>query len=230
MTTTIITENVERVKLRIDAAAQRSGRCFKDISIVAVTKSAKVPQILEARDAGLSIFAESRVQEAMEKIPQVSAEWHMIGHLQSNKLKSALSLVQTIQSVDSVWLAQKINEELLPENKTVSVLLEVNVSGEDEKYGFGPEDIYAAVEGLRPLTQVFVKGLMGIAPNVTEEAPKREAFKKLKNIFIVLKAMKSERFEMRTLSMGMSDDFEIAVEEGSNMVRLGRAIFGDRKK
>jgi len=126
-------------------------------------------------------------------------------------------------------LAEKINEELLAQNKMMPVLLEVNVSQEEKKHGFSPEEIYGAIDLIAPLTQIYVKGLMGIAPNVAEETPKREAFKKLKKIFIVLKALKSERLQMQTLSMGMSDDFEIAIEEGSTMVRLGRAIFGDRK-
>ena len=230
MIMTAIRENVEQIKQRIDAAAIRSGRSLKDVALVAVTKNASVAQILEAQEAGLGIFAENRVQDAMEKIPQVNAQWHMIGHLQSNKVKPALSLFQMIQSVDTVRLAEKIQEELLPENRIMPVLLEVNVSGESRKHGFSPENIYSAVEELAPLTQVHVKGLMGIAPNVLEEAPKREAFKKLKNIFVVLKALKSERLQMQTLSMGMSADFEIAIEEGSNLVRLGRAIFGDRKK
>ena len=204
MTTTAITENVEQVKQRIDAAAQRSGRSSKDVTVVAVTKSASVGQILEAQQAGLSVFGESRVQDAMEKIAQVPAEWHMIGHLQSNKVKPALGLFQMIQSVDSVRLAQKMNEELLIENKMMPVLLELNVSGEAQKHGFGPEEIYSAVDVIKPLTQIFVKGVMGVAPNVAIEAPRREAFKKLKNIFIVLKALKSDRFQMQTLSICQS--------------------------
>ena len=230
MVMTAITENIERVKQRLEAAAGRSGRALKDIAIVAVTKSANVERILEAQRAGLTQFGENRVQEASEKIPLVPAEWHMIGHLQSNKIKPALGLFQMIQSVDTVRLAEKINAELLVENKTMSVLLQVNVSGEGQKSGFGAEEIYSAVEKIKPLTQLIVQGVMGMAPLSDDEGPKREAFKKLKNVFIVLKAMKTERFRMQTLSMGMSDDFEIAVEEGSNLVRLGRAIFGDGKK
>jgi PLP dependent protein len=230
MVTAGIKENVERVREEIAAAAQRTGRQTSDIVLCAVTKGASVAQILEAKEAGITVFAENRVQEAQEKIAQVPAEWHMIGHLQSNKIKPALALFQAIQSVDTLRLAEKLNEELLAEGRTLPVLLEVNVSGEEQKHGFSPMDIYSAVDGLAPLTQLQVKGLMGIAPNVAEEAPKREAFKKLKSLSIVLKGMKKERLEMRTLSMGMSDDYVIAIEEGSNFVRLGRAIFGERKK
>lgn len=227
---TSIRENIEQLRQRIDAAAQRSGRSASDIRLVGVTKGASVGKILEAKEAGLDCFAENRIQDALEKVPQVQAEWHLIGHLQTNKIKPALSLFQMIQSVDSVRLAEKLNQELLAENRVLPVLLEVNVSGEDQKQGFDPIEIYTAIESLAPLTQIEVRGLMGIAPNVPDEGPKREAFKKLKNIFVVFKGMKRERFLMQTLSMGMSDDFEIAIEEGSNLVRVGRAIFGGRRK
>ena len=184
---------------------------------------------MEAQQAGLTIFAENRVQDAIEKVPLVPAEWHMVGHLQTNKIKTALGLFQCLQSVDSVRLAREVNEYLLSENRVLPVLLEVNISGEKQKFGFEPDEIYSAVDELAPLMQLQVRGLMGIAPNVPDDAPRREAFKKLKNIFIVLKGLKNERLQMQTLSMGMSDDFEIAIEEGSNMVRLGRVIFGRKK-
>ena len=226
MIMTAIKENIEQVRERISAAAQRSGRTAADVAVVAVTKSADVGSILEAQQAGITTFAENRVQDAMEKVPQVpGVQWHMVGHLQSNKIKTALGLSHCIQSVDSVRLAKEINQHLLAEDRLLPVLLEVNISGEKQKFGFEPEQIYSAVEEFAPLTQILVQGVMGIAPNVAEEGPKRAAFKKLKNIFIVLKGLKRERLQMQTLSMGMSDDFEVAVEEGSNMLRLGRAIF-----
>ncbi len=225
MMTVAIKENIERVRGRVDAAAQRSGRSLKDITIVAVTKSASVEQILEAREAGLTVFAENRVQDAQAKIPSVPAEWHMIGHLQSNKIKAALPLFQCVQSVDSVRLAREINEALLPENRVLPVLLEVNISGEKQKFGFDPMEVYSAVDGIKALTQLHVQGIMGIAPNTEDMEARRASFKKLKGVFTVLKSMKSERFEMKWLSMGMSDDFETAVEEGSNMLRLGRVLF-----
>ena len=230
MIATAVRENIEQVRERISAAAQKSGRTLSDIAIVAVTKSANVGQIQEAQQAGLTIFAENRVQDAAEKIPQAPAQWHMIGHLQTNKIKTALGLFQCVQSVDSVRLAREIDQALLQENRTLPVLLEVNISGEKQKFGFEPEQIYSAVDEIKLLTQLEVRGVMGIAPNTAEEGSKREAFKKLKNIFIVLKGMKGERLCLQTLSMGMSDDFEIAIEEGSNMVRLGRVIFKGGKK
>ena len=225
MIMTSIKENIERVRERVDAAAKRSGRSLNDVAIVAVTKSASVEQILEAQQLGITIFAENRIQDAMIKIPQAQAEWHMIGHLQSNKIKSALGLFQMIQSIDSVRLAREVNEALIPENRVLPVLLEVNISGEKQKFGFEPDEIYSAVDEIKPLAQLAVQGVMGIAPNTEDAEVRRASFKKLKGVFTVLKAMKGERFQMRHLSMGMSDDFEIAIEEGSTMVRLGRALF-----
>lgn len=220
-----IKEKLASVNQRLEKAALRSGRSLKDITIIAVTKGAAAEAVLEAREAGISVFAENRVQEALLKVPQVTAEWHMIGHLQSNKVRPALELFQMIQSVDTLRLAEKIHEEALVMGRVVPVLLEVNISGEAQKYGFKPEEIYSAAEGTAAFSQLKVMGLMGLAPAGAEEAPKRDAFKKLRNLFSVCKTLKNKNIEMKHLSMGMSDDFEMAVEEGSNMVRLGRVLF-----
>ena len=220
-----IKEKLQAVQGRLEKAAARSGRPTKDITLVAVTKGAKLEAILEAREGGVGVFAENRVQEALTKVPQVASEWHMVGHLQSNKVRAALSLFQMIQSVDSLRLAENIDDEALALNRVVPVLLEVNISGETQRYGFKPEEIYSAVEGVAAFPQLRVMGLMGIAPTGPDEATKREAFKKLRNLFSVCKTLKNKNIEMKHLSMGMSDDFEMAVEEGSNMIRLGRALF-----
>ena len=225
----LVKENLEKLHERISLAAKKSGRSAEDIALVAVTKGAALPAILEAQACGVKIFAENRVQDAQEKIPVApNAEWHMIGHLQSNKIKPCLGLFHCVQSVDSVRLAERIQAELLTENRVFPVLLEVNVSGEAQKHGFHPEEIYAAADSIRALTQLEVRGVMGIAPNTSDMEALRAAFKKLKGVFTVLKSMKSERFQMQTLSMGMSDDFEVAIEEGSNMIRVGRALFGGK--
>lgn len=226
-----IKENFERLQTRISAAAQKSARAAGDISFVAVTKNVPVQAILEAQACGIGLFAENRVQDAEAKIPLIpGAGWHMVGHLQTNKIKAALGLFQCVQSVDSVRLASQIHEALLPENRVLPVLLEVQLSPEPQKFGFKPEEIYAAVDAIRPFTSLEVQGVMGIAPNTDDGQVRRDAFKKLKGVFTVLKSMKSERFEMKILSMGMSDDFEIAIEEGSNMVRIGRALFSGKNK
>lgn len=225
-----IAERVKQIRERIEAAAVKSGRTANDITIVGVTKGVSVEAVVEARAAGISILGENRVQEAEEKVLQVPGEWHLIGHLQSNKVHRALELFSTVQSVDSVRLAEKINESALALGKIVPIFLEINISGEEQKYGFKPEDIYGAGDGIAPLSNIQVTGLMGIAPNSPDTQERRASFKKLKNIFGVCKSMKIENFQMKFLSMGMSDDFETAIEEGSNMLRLGRSIFGERKK
>lgn len=227
-TTTGFKERLERVQGAMDEAARKSGRSLKDITLVAVTKHASQELILEAQSAGLTLFGESKVQEAEAKILSVNVpgvQWHMIGHLQSNKVKTAVSLFSLIESVDSVRLAKNISDTSLAENKVASILLEINISGELQKYGFKPEELYTAIEEVAELPGVRVLGLMGIAPQSADPEVKREAFKKLRKLFSVCKGLKHGNVEMKHLSMGMSDDFEIAIEEGANMVRLGRALF-----
>ena len=219
---------LEAVRSRLEDAARKSGRSLKDITLVAVTKGTKTDLIRQAKEAGLVICGENRVQEAEEKILALldtEIQWHLVGHLQSNKVKTAISLFQLIQSVDTVRVAGKISQESLAENKMSLVLLEVNISGEAQKYGFKPEEVYSAIDEIGQMPGIRVQGLMGIAPNTPEEQPKREAFKKLKGIFSACKMLKHANIEMKYLSMGMSDDYVIAVEEGSNMVRIGRALF-----
>ena len=221
-------DRFDHVQGLIEQSAQKSGRSLKDITVVAVTKGVKPDAIQEAREAGVTIFGENRVQEALEKVSAVQGadiQWHLIGHLQSNKVKAAISLFQLIQSVDTVRLADKISQEALADNRVVSVLLEVNISGETQKYGFKPEEIYSAIDLVAQMPGIRVLGFMGIAPNAAEENVKRETFKKLRGIFSVCKTLKYENVQMKYLSMGMSDDYVIAVEEGANMVRLGRALF-----
>ena len=222
-----VKENLEKTEARIASAAAKSGRSRKDITLVAVTKGASIPQILEAKALGLEIFGENKVQEAGPKITEIGAgsQWHMIGHLQSNKVPEAVSLFSMIQSVDTARLAEKINTEAQKQNKVMPILLEINASGEEQKYGFAPEEIYTAIEEISVLEHLEVLGVMGMAPNSEDPAARREAFKKLRSIFSVCKSIKKENIKMKHLSMGMSDDFEVAIEEGANMVRLGRVLF-----
>jgi pyridoxal phosphate enzyme (YggS family) len=223
---TDLKSKIARVGERMDRAAQKTGRSLKDIVLVAVTKGVKPEFIQEAIALGLSVFGENRVQEAQDKIATFGGvEWHMIGHLQTNKVKPALALFRMIQSVDSVRVARAIGDEAVLNQKVMPVLLEVNLSGEAQKYGFRSEEIYGACDAIAEMPGLRIEGLMGIAPGDPDEAKKREVFKKLKCIFNVVKGLKKSNFEMRHLSMGMSDDFEMAIEEGSNMVRLGKALF-----
>ena len=221
-------ENIALVRSRIGEAAKRVGRNPQEIALVAVTKGVKLEAIRQAQEAGVSIFAENRIQEAEEKVRGLAAQWHLVGHLQSNKIKSALEFFSLIHSVDTLRLAKQIDEAALGLGRAVQILLEINISGEEQKYGFKPEDIYSVTDEVAKLSNLRVLGLMGIAPNSPDPEVRRRSFKKLKNIFSVCKTLKAPNMEMKYLSMGMSDDYEIAIEEGSNMVRVGRAIFGER--
>ena len=223
-----INERLAQIQEAIEKAAIKSGRFSKDITLVAVTKGVEPQAILEARGAGILIFGENKVQESESKIPVINRpdiQWHMVGHLQTNKIKTALSLFHLIQSVDSVRLAKEISEISAADNRVTPMLLEVNISGEQKKFGFSTDEIYTAIDSIVKLPAIKVLGLMAIGPHKVEDEVKRQAFKKLKSIFSVCKSIKSNNLEMKHLSMGMSDDFEIAIEEGSNMIRLGRAIF-----
>lgn len=225
--TNVISEKLEIIRKNIEEAAVKSGRALKDVTLIAVTKSASNEKILQAKEAGLATFGENKVQEAEAKIQALGPglEWHMIGHLQSNKVKTAVSLFNLIQSVDSVRLAKTINDEAEAAQKVMNVLLEVNASGEQQKYGFAPEEIYTALDQMREFKSIKILGVMGMAPNSPDEGARRAAFKKLKSIYSVCKSVKQPNLEVKILSMGMSDDYKIAVEEGSNMVRIGRALF-----
>jgi pyridoxal phosphate enzyme (YggS family) len=223
-----IKEKVDEVRGRIAQAARRAGRKPEDVLLVAVTKAATVAKIQEAIAAGVTAFGENRIQDAAEKIPQLPADldWHLIGHLQTNKAKTAVGLFRTVQSVDSVRLADKLNAETVAAGREVlPVFLEVNVSGEAQKYGFSTAELYSAVDRIAGFERLRIEGLMGIAPNDPDPDKRRQAFRELRQLFGVVKSIKHERVRMRHLSMGMSDDFETAVEEGSTLVRIGRAIF-----
>ena len=224
-------ERLDLVHGKIEGAARKTGRSLKDITVVAVTKGVSADRVTEAKEAGVAGFGENKVQEAEPKILNIQPppEWHLIGHLQSNKVKQAVSLFQMIQSVDSVRVAKEISKESQALSRCMPVLLEVNVSGEPKKYGFKPEEVYTVLEEIVKLPNVKTMGLMGIGPLGASEQVLRDSFKKLKNIFGVCKTLKiRENLEMKYLSMGMSDDFEMAIEEGSNMIRIGRGLFGGR--
>ena len=224
MRVSTVAERIEAVRLQIADACLRSGRSPEEVTIVAVTKGFPPEAVREAFAAGLSHFGENRVQEAQAKIPLLAGlaprpTWHMVGHLQTNKVKTALSLFDIIQSVDSLHLAQEISRRA-PQSVRVPVLLEVNVAGEAAKYGFSPEELPAAAERVRALPGLDVRGLMTIAPMAGDPQEARPVFRRLRSL--------AESLDLRELSMGMSDDFEVAVEEGATIVRVGRAIFGER--
>jgi hypothetical protein len=219
-----IEANVREVQRRIARACERSHRSPGEITLVVVTKEVGISAIRAAFDCGLRDFGENRVQEAEDKIGQLSdlkpdVTWHMVGHLQSNKAKTAVELFDVIHSVDSVKLAEILSRRA---EKTLPVLLQANVSGEATKSGFAVNEIAVVVEEIRQLPNLGLVGLMTIAPLAAETEEVRPVFRKLREL--------RDSLRLEHLSMGMTDDFEVAIEEGATMLRIGRAIFGDRRQ
>ena len=225
-----ISENLKRLEDRIEKAASRSSRGKEDITLVAVSKNIEPERIIEGIDAGIKIIGENRIQEAEEKFKFITkdVEKHLVGHLQTNKVKKAIELFDLIQSVDSLHLAQEISKRGNDKGKIAEILIEVNTSGESSKYGIKPEEVSSLVDQISELVNVKIKGLMTIGLLTEEKEKIKPCFVKLRNLFESLKSLKKENVEMRYLSMGMSSDFEIAIEEGANMIRIGTAIFGPR--
>ncbi|MGA2605600.1 MAG: YggS family pyridoxal phosphate-dependent enzyme [Verrucomicrobiia bacterium] len=218
-----IADNIKLVNQRIRAAAERVGRDASTIALIAVSKAIEPDFVEAALASGQTVFGESKVQEAKAKIPAVSsrARWHMIGHLQSNKARDAVALFDLIHSVDSRKLAEEVNKWSEGSGKTQAVLLEVNVSGEGSKFGLKPEDLESTLNDINHLSRLEVRGLMTVAPFAEEAAQVRPYFRRLREL--------RDALGLRDLSMGMSHDFEVAIEEGATMVRIGSAIFGERK-
>jgi len=216
-----IRDNVAAVRARIDAACSRAGRDAGEVTLVAVSKTFPASYVEEAIAAGITDVGENRVQEARDKKPSVgsSARWHLIGHLQSNKAKDAVRLFDAVDSVDSLALAEKLARAAEGAGKRQDVLLEVNIGREEQKSGALPEEVDGLVAAIGGLPALHLRGLMSIPPVGTVEETRRW--------FRELRALR-DRHQLEQLSMGMSEDFETAIEEGSTMVRVGRAIFGAR--
>ena len=225
-----LAENIEIVRERIAEACLRSGRDVAEVKLVAVSKTVDAAKIEEAVAAGVTLLGENRVQEAWQKYQQVrgSAEWHMIGHLQTNKVKRALQFARVIQSVDSVRLAVEIDRQAKKLDRSIDVLLQVNTSGEASKFGLSGDFLLPAAEQIAELTNVRVRGLMTIGAFTTDESRVRSCFVTLRDLREQLVQAGVPNCRPEELSMGMTDDFEWAIEEGSTMVRIGRLIFGER--
>ncbi len=225
-----IQENLGQLRARIFKVCEKIKRDPQEIQIVAVSKNVPVEKIEEALDFGIRIIGENKVQEAQAKCNQIDKKilWHLVGHLQTNKVKKALEIFDLIQSVDSFKLAEEINQRAQEKNKIFPVLIEVNTSGEKTKYGVRPEQTRNLIEKLAQLKNLQVKGLMTIAPLADDRVKVKESFRSLRNTYDMLKDTKIPNVDLEYLSMGMSSDFEMAIEEGSNMLRIGTAIFGPR--
>jgi PLP dependent protein len=226
-----IKANVERVNARIAAAAARSGRDACDITLIAVTKTVDSNMVREAFEAGIRHFGENRAQELALKRSQLNMDctWHFIGHLQGNKVKDALAFSSLIHSVDSLPLASEIDRRAAGKGIVADILAQINISEEDTKSGIEAGEALAFVEALSAYPALRIRGLMAIARPVENLEDVRPDFRRMKQIFDKIAfCSQKPNVEMKDLSMGMSHDFEVAIEEGSNMVRVGTAIFGQR--
>jgi PLP dependent protein len=227
---TSIAENLERVREQITQAAVKANRPASDVELVAITKTHPAEKVREAIEAGHTLFGESRVQEARAKIPGLPSHlrWHFVGHLQKNKIRHALPLFELFHGVDSLALAREMNRIAAEEGGHPRVLLEVNVAGEGSKFGFKAETLRAEIEPLLDLPRLSLEGLMCIPPLADEAEASRKFFVQLRE----LRNSLEKEFDVKLphLSMGMTQDFWIAVEEGATLVRVGTAIFGERPK
>lgn len=224
-----IAENVARVQTRIAEAAARAGRDPSEVTLVAVTKTFGKEAVEQAVAAGLRVLGENRVQEAAEKIPLLpdSLAWHMIGHVQTNKAKHVVGLFDCVQSVDSVRLAEALSRHAADQGRILPVLLQVNVTGQESQFGFQPAALPALARNVGALTNIRIEGLMTIASFTEDEETLRAEFYAMRDLRDRLQATLPAH-PCRELSMGMTNDYPIAIEEGATIVRVGRALFGER--
>ncbi len=221
--------NYEKVLEKLEIAAEKSGRDKKEITLLAATKTVDPDTINYAIEKGITHIGENRVQELLSKHSLLKpAHSHFIGHLQTNKVKDIIDKVEMIESVDSLKLANEISKQALKRGITMDVLLEVNIGGEESKSGFTPEEVEKAVEEVAKLPAIRVKGLMAIPPAADLPEESRKYFRKMYKLFIDIQGKTIDNSNMSVLSMGMSNDFDIAAEEGATLVRVGTSLFGRR--
>lgn len=230
-----IAENINQINGRIESVCTKNGRDISSVKLIAVSKMNPAQAVREAYDAGQRMFGENKVQELEEKLPKLpeDIEWHLIGHLQTNKVKKAVALIKQgslkmIHSVDSLKLAECISKEACLQNCTAEILLEVNIAAEESKYGFLPDKVSEAAVEISGLKGIRIRGLMCVAPFTENPETNRFHFAKMKELSVDIASQNIDNVSMDVLSMGMTGDFEIAVEEGATLVRVGTAIFGAR--
>lgn len=223
-------ENYEKVVENVKNACARSGRNFDDVTIIAVSKTKPLSDVEELLAHGVTEFGENKVQEMVDKYEHVSkpVHWHLIGHLQTNKVKYIVDKACMIHSVDSVHLAKEIEKEAAKKNLVVKVLLEVNIAHEESKFGINETEVYDLIDAIKDMPHIHVMGLMTIAPFVENPEDNRIYFHKMYQLSLDIKSKCIDNIDMNVLSMGMTNDYEIAVEEGATMIRVGTAIFGAR--
>ncbi len=226
----MIYNNLKTVEQNIEKACKRSGRSRDEITLIAVSKTKPVSMLQEAYNLGIHYFGENKVQEIIDKYDQLNTDirWQMIGHLQRNKVKYIVDKVDLIHSVDSLRLAEQINEEAIKQGVIVKVLIQVNIANEDTKFGVLEEEVLPLVKAVAKLSNVQINGLMTIAPFVENAEENRTHFRNLHKLLIDIKSKNIDNIHMDILSMGMTGDYEVAIEEGATMVRVGTGIFGER--
>lgn len=226
----MLKENLNEVEAQIQRACETAGRSRQEVTLIAVSKTKPVEMLKEIYDAGIRDFGENKVQELTEKyeVMPEDMKWHMIGHLQRNKVKYIVDKVELIHSVDSLRLAQEISKEAVKKDVTVSILIEVNIAGEETKFGLSKEEVCTLVEEAAKLPNIRIKGLMTVAPPVADPEENRPFFRKIKELSVDITNKNIDNVTMEILSMGMTNDYMVAIEEGATMVRVGTGIFGER--
>lgn len=226
----MIRENLNAVEQAVEASCQKAGRERGEVTLIAVSKTKPLSDLREAYEAGARDFGENKVQELMEKIPELPSDirWHMIGHLQRNKVKYIVGKVSMIHSVDSLRLAEEISAEAVRKNTEVDILIEVNVAEEESKYGVSLSEAAELAEQIAGLPSIHIKGLMTIAPFTKNPEENRIFFRKLKQLSVDIERKNIDNVSMTVLSMGMTGDYNVAIEEGATCVRVGTGIFGER--
>lgn len=225
-----VADNIIKIKQRIEKACQKVGRSPEEITLVAVTKTVGSDTIQHALSSGIQHIGENRVQDAGQKFGQISdkATWHLIGHLQTNKVKKALQIFDVIHSVDSLHLAEEINKRALQMQREIRCLIEVKTSEEATKFGVAPEGTVKLIQQIAQFPGIQIQGLMTIGAFLPDPEQVRPCFQTLRELRDEVEKAGIERAAMQYLSMGMTNDFEVAIEEGANIIRVGRAIFGER--
>ena len=226
----MLADKLAFVQKNIEEACNNADRSAEEVTLIAVSKTKPVEMLREAYDAGARVFGENKVQEIADKYDQMPSDvkWHMIGHLQRNKVKYIIDKVAMIHSVDSLRLAETIEKEAAKKDICMPILIEVNVAEEESKFGLKVEEVLPLIEEISSYSHIQVKGLMTIAPFVANPEENRDVFRKLKKLSVDIAAKNINNINMSVLSMGMTNDYQVAVEEGSTMVRVGTGIFGER--
>ena len=226
----MIKDNVKEVEKRIQAACDRAGRKREDVKLVAVSKTKPVSDIYEVMKTGIVDYGENKVQELCDKIETISEplNWHMIGHLQRNKVKYIVDKVKLIHSVDSLRLAEQVSADAIKKNVDVDILIEVNIAEEESKFGLQTQDVIELVKSAALLPGIHIKGLMTVAPFTENPEENRPYFRKLRELAVDINRENIDNVTMSELSMGMTGDYEVAIEEGATLVRVGTGIFGAR--